>query len=675
MRRVALIALGAVIALGAILLVGVNLYVQSKGTQAKIQHELSRRLGTMLEIRSMSVTPWSGLQLSGITIPQTSSTGPRHFLEARTFRLRVRFLSLFSRRLVIKEVSLIEPNVVWPQNAEGKWRLPSSQATQSSGVSPKQTASVSQSQAEAKFVEKHAAPVVTSTSTTLSSPAQVTVARRPRTPRTQTPRLAVAPEVRRVSVKDGNFSFLDRAGGLLASFTGVDFRTNIRSASALRGDAMVARISLRDRFFLEQLRSPLRYEPDVLELSKISARAANGEINGYFAMQPEAEDSPFMTSVEFRNVLADQIVENAGGPKGMVKGELEGSFQASGKTADPNALVGSGEIFLRDGRVQQYSLLVLLGQILQIEELQELHLEQAEAKYHLSPGLVTIDELILRSPNIRLTASGTVAFDGELKLDSRLAINDRIRGQLFKAIRANFQPIDEPGYAAIDFHVGGTIDRPSTNLMDRLVGHNLSSMLNSLLGGKKDRSKKKKQIEEAVPARAIALCFAGGSPASSYFNTNASFVAMRVIAGSAGGIRLAVPKCGVRPTMDRVKAAIFSSLGDAVIGARVLDLFAGSGALGIEALSRGASSAMFVEEDQQSADIIESNLGKTKLTGRVRQQDVFHFLRNCSETSKNFRSFSLIRPTKKQDQARISQKNCWQIKNWGSCSISRVFLY
>jgi len=102
---------------------------------------------------------------------------------------------------------------------------------------------------------------------------------------------------------------------------------------------------------------------------------------------------------------------------------------------------------------------------------------------------------------------------------------------------------------------------------------------------------------------------------------------MRVIAGSAGGIRLAVPKRGVRPTMDRVKAAIFSSLGDAVAGARVLDLFAGSGALGIEALSRGASSAMFVEENRQSTEMIERNLAKTKLKGRVRQQDVFDFLR------------------------------------------------
>jgi hypothetical protein len=198
-------------------------------------------------------------------------------------------------------------------------------------------------------------------------------------------------------------------------------------------------------------------------------------------------------------VLADQIIANAGGPKGMVQGKLEGNFQASGKTAEPEALVGKGEISLRDGRVQQYSLLVLLGELLQIEELTELHLEQAEARYHVSPGLVTIDELILRSPNIRLTASGTVAFDGKLRLDSQLAINDKIRGQLFKAIRQNFQAIDEAGYSAIEFQVGGTIDKPSTNLMDRLVGRDLSSMINSFFGGgKKERAKKKKKRDEEV---------------------------------------------------------------------------------------------------------------------------------------------------------------------------------
>src|SRR5262245_47010852 len=474
------------------------MYVQSQGAQAKIQQELSKSLGVPLKIRSMSVTPWGGLELSGITIPQMSSEGPIHFLEAKTFRLRVRFLSLFSQRLVIKEVSLIKPKIVWRQNAEGKWRLPSTQAKGARADSTKQSAAPSQPQTDTEFVQTHASSAVTSATDVSPSPSpQVTVTDLPR----REAKVAVAPEVRRVSIKDGDFTFLDQAGRLLASFTGVDFRTNIRSALALHGDTEMARISLRDRFFLDQLHSSLRYEPDVLELSKISARAANGEINGYFAMQPEAEDSPFTTSVKFRNVLADQIVENAGGPKGMVKGILEGSFQASGKTADPNALVGKGEIFLRDGRVQQYSLLVLLGQILQIEELQELHLEQAEAKYDLSPGLVTIEKLILRSPNIRLTASGPVAYDCRMTLDSQLAINDRIRGQLFKAIRANFQAINEPGYSAIEFQVGGTIDRPSTNLVERLVGRDLSSMLNSFFGGKKERSKKKKKpAEETITA-------------------------------------------------------------------------------------------------------------------------------------------------------------------------------
>jgi 16S rRNA (guanine966-N2)-methyltransferase len=109
---------------------------------------------------------------------------------------------------------------------------------------------------------------------------------------------------------------------------------------------------------------------------------------------------------------------------------------------------------------------------------------------------------------------------------------------------------------------------------------------------------------------------------------------MRVIAGSAGGIRLAVPKRGVRPTMDRVKGAIFSSLGDVVLGARVLDLFAGSGALGIEALSRGAASAVFVEDDRQTAAMIDQNLANTKLKGRVRKQDVFDFLRPASSVER-----------------------------------------
>ena len=90
---------------------------------------------------------------------------------------------------------------------------------------------------------------------------------------------------------------------------------------------------------------------------------------------------------------------------------------------------------------------------------------------------------------------------------------------------------------------------------------------------------------------------------------------MRVIAGSAGGVPLFVPKTDLRPTMDQVRAAVFSALGERVVGARVLDLFAGTGALGIEALSRGAASVTFVESDRRAVETIRRNLEKTRLAG------------------------------------------------------------
>ena len=90
---------------------------------------------------------------------------------------------------------------------------------------------------------------------------------------------------------------------------------------------------------------------------------------------------------------------------------------------------------------------------------------------------------------------------------------------------------------------------------------------------------------------------------------------MRVVGGIAGGIPLHVPKTDLRPTMDVVKNAIFSSLAEFVPGTRGLDLFAGTGGLGIEALSRGAASCVFVESDRRACDSIRHNLEKTKLTG------------------------------------------------------------
>jgi 16S rRNA (guanine(966)-N(2))-methyltransferase RsmD len=108
---------------------------------------------------------------------------------------------------------------------------------------------------------------------------------------------------------------------------------------------------------------------------------------------------------------------------------------------------------------------------------------------------------------------------------------------------------------------------------------------------------------------------------------------MRVIAGVAKGIRLqAVPGTTTRPISDRVKEALFSILGEAIVGARVLDLFAGTGSVGIEALSRGASEAVFVDKELRATATIRTNLRSTHLeSARIVHSDVFRYLAGKAE--------------------------------------------
>ena len=105
-------------------------------------------------------------------------------------------------------------------------------------------------------------------------------------------------------------------------------------------------------------------------------------------------------------------------------------------------------------------------------------------------------------------------------------------------------------------------------------------------------------------------------------------MSLRIVAGTRGGRRItAPPGRNTRPTSDRVREALFSILGaGALEGARVLDLFAGSGALGIEALSRGAAEATFVDSDGRAVAAIERNLAQLGLSGRVHRRDALAWL-------------------------------------------------
>ena len=116
-------------------------------------------------------------------------------------------------------------------------------------------------------------------------------------------------------------------------------------------------------------------------------------------------------------------------------------------------------------------------------------------------------------------------------------------------------------------------------------------------------------------------------------------MSVRVVAGTAKGHKLQVPRgLTVRPTPDRAKEALFSIIGDRVVDCCFLDLYAGSGAIGIEALSRGAQEAVFVEKHPRIARIILRNLTKTDLRERARVvvADAAQALQKMNEEPKMF---------------------------------------
>ena len=114
---------------------------------------------------------------------------------------------------------------------------------------------------------------------------------------------------------------------------------------------------------------------------------------------------------------------------------------------------------------------------------------------------------------------------------------------------------------------------------------------------------------------------------------------MRVISGSARGRKLKSPKTSeTRPIMDRVKTALFDILAPEILGMRVLDLFAGVGSVGIEALSRGAAAATFVERSPEAFRLVRENLAITGLSDRaeVLRTDAFAYLQQAAASGRRF---------------------------------------
>jgi hypothetical protein len=463
-----LIVAGALLALAAVGVLAINLYVQSAGTQKRIETALSSALKAPVHLTGMIVTPWSGLKASGITVPQIPPA-PGNFLEASSFTAHFDWLALLKHRLDATDVSLDDPRVAWFQSPGGRWELPREAGP---AVAPE----------AAPGATPEAGPAAAPTVTPAAAPQAAGTPEAPVVEKTPGP-----PEkpweiiVHKLAVNGASFDFWDDKGMRVAEFAGVQFACVNPRATGAQGTASCKNVSLHDRVFFSGMTTNWSFESGVMKLSDFQTSLAGGEIRGDAQVLTQAKHSPFNVDANFDGVNVDQLLADSGAQAGQVTGTLKGWLDINGNSGKTSSINGSGRLELAGGRMQNIEILQMLGQGLQIPDLVELNLKAAEVDARVVSGVVNVDKLLLQSQNLQVTGTGTIGTDGKLALDARLTVNGVIIERLPSFILTYFKPGETADARYIDFGIGNTLQHPKTNLLENILGHRIQSQMTDLI--------------------------------------------------------------------------------------------------------------------------------------------------------------------------------------------------
>ncbi len=507
LSKAILIAVGALVALVVAIVFGVNLYIQSPAVQARIEDEIGRALRIPLKITNTSVTPWSDLRINGITIP----SGGSNLLEAASFNARYRLLPLLGGKLVIYDMSVESPKLVWPQNAEGKWELPKpAPAPAAAPASPK-------------------TEVATATPEPSAAPAES----RPQEPKAKK-RGGFQVIVEGFEIKHGNVELLDAAGVRVATFSDVNMLYATLTPERIEGTVNIGRTVWNEAVVFENLRTPFNYTPSVVDLPQISGTIGGGPISGSFNLRSTEPKAPFTFGLKFDQVDVARVAKDANWGEGQASGMLGGVLDLKGNYPRFARAEGTAHVTLQDGRFHEFSYFEMIGQALQIKQLSDLRLKDSSAEARIADEKLNFENITLDASDLQLTAKGLARFDGKLQLTARLSAQNALIKQLPGLVRDNFS-VGEGDTRFIDFNITGKAGKPKTDLLDKIVGQKLEAQFDELVNGlfgtkrkkeddKKDQDKakedakkaeKKKKQKDGAPTEESSKVEAGQTPAPS----------------------------------------------------------------------------------------------------------------------------------------------------------------
>lgn len=457
LSKVILIAAAVLVCLLVAAVISATVYVRSDGARAQIEESLTKALKTPVRVTRINFAPWSDFQLEGITVPSPDSPDTP-LIAAPRFRANYRFFPLLSGDVQLHSLVLDQPVMRWAQNAEEKWVWPTIEKKKTD------TPKVSEEKKPKKSVLTVEGLKVVGASVELLSP--------------------------------------DRKPLL----TGTDVNANLTEVSngVIAGSAVFGKLVWNNQWVFENATTQFSYSKGKLILKDLIGTSMGGQIRGDFEMNTSVEDSPFKAKVNLMLVNLNDIAQASGWKAGEVGGKVSAQLEVEGSTKQIARLEGPGQLSIDGGRFRKLDLFESLAQVLDLRELSNLQPREAHAQFNLRDEKAFIDSLVLNTGTLSISAKGMARFDGKLVLDARLTLPETTYKTLPEVAATNFAKLDDGQYG-LDFKITGKIDKPKTDLAEKIIGGTVKDKVEDLISGlfgtkpkekEKDKDKEKSKDKE-----------------------------------------------------------------------------------------------------------------------------------------------------------------------------------
>lgn len=281
---------------------------------------------------------------------------------------------------------------------------------------------------------------------------------------------------------------------------GVDFTLRLSDKGAGTGKFEATRGTWMDLVQVKDLRAGLRLEGDAFQVENLRAACGDGPVEGSAEVRLSSPQ-PFVFRVNARDVDMEKMSSEL--PSLRLAGKAQGVVELQGCLADDSSWKGEGKMEIQEGKLKGVSLLQMIGQIFQIQEIANFQIKKGLLNLRVADRKILLDEFVLDGGDLLLAAPGTLDFERNMALNARLSVPERLlNGRIAQLLSRGFGAPDASGLRSIAFQVGGTLDKPSTNLMEKAVGEGLGNVVNQLLGGFLKPRKSEKQETKEAPVEA-----------------------------------------------------------------------------------------------------------------------------------------------------------------------------